>query len=351
MIGFKEGWLQNAIASNPELVIAPCRQAGLTDERWVCWAREVQIRSAGSVDVLLLSESGRIGIVETKLAYNPEARRAVVAQALEYAISLPLVDKSDLPEIPKTDGAVALIDWEDVQEKLQEPLVIIAGDQLDPRVIKLSNAILGKHVIHGWELALVEVAVYEKGIDGKKEHLVAPHLSGAVKVEQRQVLKVVIDEKRTQVEVETAGLATENRQKWDEERFFSVAVGSAIPIRNFANNLRELQNRFSPDVSFDFGTSKDGAVVLKRRGKAILEFRLDGRISFRPDRFVDALGQDCGLDYRSKLDALFPVEMQQTIPVIRTFSSQSTDQLLNILCEVLTRTGSEAANSQTAPVS
>jgi hypothetical protein len=72
-LGFKEKWLQHAIMQNPELVLAPCREAGLIrhEERWLCWAKEVSLPDVGSIDILLVSDSGRIGIVETKLAYNP----------------------------------------------------------------------------------------------------------------------------------------------------------------------------------------------------------------------------------------------------------------------------------------
>jgi hypothetical protein len=89
-VGFKEEWLQKAIEKNPELVLAPRRAGGLVedDERWVFWKKERSV-GVGNLDVLLLSESGRIGIVETKLAYNPEARREVLAQLLEYALYLP----------------------------------------------------------------------------------------------------------------------------------------------------------------------------------------------------------------------------------------------------------------------
>jgi len=39
--------------------------------------------------VLLVSESGRVAIVETKLSYNREGRRSVLAQLLDYAVHLP----------------------------------------------------------------------------------------------------------------------------------------------------------------------------------------------------------------------------------------------------------------------
>jgi hypothetical protein len=81
--GFKEGWLQAAIAADPEIVIGACAEAELTeDETWYLWSTNVTI-GTGAIDVLLLSESGRVGIVETKLSYNPENRRTVLAQVMD----------------------------------------------------------------------------------------------------------------------------------------------------------------------------------------------------------------------------------------------------------------------------
>src|SRR5262245_4713108 len=49
--------------------------------------REVQLGS-GVADLVALEPSGRLAIIEVKLAKNAEARRAVVAQVLAYAAYL-----------------------------------------------------------------------------------------------------------------------------------------------------------------------------------------------------------------------------------------------------------------------
>jgi hypothetical protein len=97
----QESWFRDSIAANPELVIAPCREARLVpfDERWFWWKTEFAI-DTGSIDVLLLSSYGRIGIVETKLSYNPQARREVVAQLMDYALALKESSFEGLPPIP-----------------------------------------------------------------------------------------------------------------------------------------------------------------------------------------------------------------------------------------------------------
>ena len=86
-LGLKEAWLRDAIFETPELVIGPCRAAGLTEDDWYPWAREFRVE-VGKIDVLLLSSEGRVAVVETKLAGNPELRRRVLAQALDYLAHL-----------------------------------------------------------------------------------------------------------------------------------------------------------------------------------------------------------------------------------------------------------------------
>lgn len=136
-VGFKEQWLQDAIVTDPELVLAPCREARLIDENeaWTFWGKEVYAKGIGNIDVMLVSESGRVAIVEAKLAHNSEARREVVAQVLEYAINLSSVV---FPKAPKVGGTQLY--QEDIQKKIREPPLIIAGDLLDPRAVNLSRA-------------------------------------------------------------------------------------------------------------------------------------------------------------------------------------------------------------------
>src|SRR5262245_44307579 len=78
-LGLKEAWFRDAIFESPELVTGPCRAAGLTDDEWYPWRKEFHT-DVGPIDVLLLSSQGRVAVVETKLASNPELRRRVLAQ-------------------------------------------------------------------------------------------------------------------------------------------------------------------------------------------------------------------------------------------------------------------------------
>src|SRR5947209_9441331 len=55
--------------------------------RLIVLGREVQLGS-GRADLIAIEPSGRLAIIEIKLARNAEARRAVIAQVLAYAAYL-----------------------------------------------------------------------------------------------------------------------------------------------------------------------------------------------------------------------------------------------------------------------
>ena len=73
----------------------------------------------GSVDNLFITPEGNLVMVEVKLWANPEARRKVVAQALEYATALFRLDyieleaavmKADFDEAERPERLYSLVD-------------------------------------------------------------------------------------------------------------------------------------------------------------------------------------------------------------------------------------------------
>lgn len=341
-VGFKENWLQHAIANNPELVLAACRAGGLTtDERWKFWAKEVPAGDAGSIDLLLISESGRVGIVETKLAYNPGARREVVAQVLEYAINLSsIVEK--LPKIPIREDGKPFVDKDEVLYRIQDGdyLLIIAGDKLDSRAVKLSDALLGKHLLRAWDLALVEVAVFEhKAASGQKTHLLVPHIQGSIIPVRRQVVKISIQGDRTRIEVTPATPAAV--AGWDEEKFFKEVETSRVsaPVRQFAEELRLMPNEY-PSVSLAFGRGQTATLTVRRDGQGILTLypNVPGFLDFNKPAFTRALGPERAEHYLRQLQAMFPEEMKKDYVRVKLQAdtiSQVLDQTLKLLREVL----------------
>jgi hypothetical protein len=332
LVGFDEGWLQNAIGNDPELVVAPCRQAGLTDERWWFWAREFEVE-VGAIDILLISESGRVGVVETKLAYNPEGRRSVLAQLLDYAVHLGEVEPSDLPELP----ADLRMSKEEVGRRILDDrdfLLIVAGDELNARAVKLGRTLLGDHLMNQWELALVEVSVFRRvGAVGSPEHLLVPHIRGAIETELRQIVKVTVEGDRSRVVVERVEpvSSSESATQWNEDSFL-VALDQAPQMqaaKNLGTSLKELE-RTHPGTHVRWGTGKGASALLKRNGRTLIEIYVGwGHVVFAKDPATldAALGKTAARLWLDGLQQLLPEQMKMTKPTVRGSEPRLSDVL------------------------
>jgi len=78
-----EGWIQDWLISHPELIPLQEIEPGIAD-KIIPIGKEIST-SAGSIDNLYITDTGIPVIVETKLWRNPQARRQVVGQILDYA--------------------------------------------------------------------------------------------------------------------------------------------------------------------------------------------------------------------------------------------------------------------------
>ena len=82
---FDEGTIRDLVHGQPEVL-----PVGEIEPDWagsVSLGVEIQTK-AGRIDVLLVNEQGRLTIVETKLFKNPEGKRDVFAQVIDYAAAL-----------------------------------------------------------------------------------------------------------------------------------------------------------------------------------------------------------------------------------------------------------------------
>jgi hypothetical protein len=94
---YDEKWLQRLLFEHPALVPLEEVEHGAGDVVMLC--RELPLaRASGAVslDLLGVTRSGRLVLIECKLWRNPQARREVVAQILEYASLLKGWSHADL---------------------------------------------------------------------------------------------------------------------------------------------------------------------------------------------------------------------------------------------------------------
>lgn len=284
----QESWFRDAIFANPELVIGPCRMAGRvsSDEAWVPWRVEANFGS-GPIDVLLVSSHGRIGIVETKLSYNPQKRREVVAQVLDYALSVQEADREDLPDLPHVPNAPL---EEDLIECLNSGrfLLIIAGDALDPRALRLSQSMLARHLTSEWDLAMVDLNVYRSAHDDDQLFMV-PELLGTVQSELRQVVRVIVEGESPRARVVVDKFVSDEdhvsrgNKLQSVEDFFS-AVEKSVPMqlavaREFVARMQQMAQRGSGILSFGLQPSSANLYHASPTGpRRFLSLRTDGRI-------------------------------------------------------------------------
>ena len=88
--GYDEAWLQDLLDRNP--AILPVQQIESEFRQLISVCRELPLifggGRTGSLDNLFVTPTGGLVIVETKLWNNPEAKRAAVAQVMEYAAAV-----------------------------------------------------------------------------------------------------------------------------------------------------------------------------------------------------------------------------------------------------------------------
>lgn len=172
---YDEGWLQNLIQSHPALLPVSEIEPGLFPVIPICMELPVP---SGSIDNLMLTPDGGVVVVETKLWRNPQARREVVGQVLDYAKDLSGFSYEDLERAvgsalkqrgvrlidlvsaaaPGVDE-VRFIDAVSRNLSLGRFLLIIAGDGIQAGA-ELLAAFVQRHVGLHFTLSLVEMSLW-----------------------------------------------------------------------------------------------------------------------------------------------------------------------------------------------
>ena len=87
---YDEAWLQGLLHQNPAILPIDQIEPGFGSPVAVC--RELPLEfgagRSGALDNFMVTREGRLVLVEAKLWRNPEARRSVVAQAMEYSAAV-----------------------------------------------------------------------------------------------------------------------------------------------------------------------------------------------------------------------------------------------------------------------
>jgi len=201
---FDEKWLQEVLFENIDLIKAA--DPAYDRIRIIPLCRELSLNDGFRnlfLDILAVTETGKLVLIECKLWKNPQARREVLAQTLEYASLMQKLSYSDLAaklkkHIPSGSSDPIAYLFNEKQINFDEGLLIdrivenmrrgnfhliIAGDGIRGDLANLVNS----SVMSGMtaELTLLEIAVHQNQTG---EILLSPSVPSETETITRTVL-------------------------------------------------------------------------------------------------------------------------------------------------------------------
>jgi len=201
---YDEAWLQALLYDHPELL--PCGSLDPAFEDMVAVAREMPTER-GPADVVLMNENGRVAIVECKLWRNPQARREVVAQVMDYARAMSGWSTEHFEKQMAASGVSrartfrllfggkgrqfdesAFLDGLADTLSRGRLLLLLAGDGIRREAHELAESV-GSAPQLGFHLALVEIGLYRTSNRKNDTLLVVPE----VVTRTREVTRAVVE--------------------------------------------------------------------------------------------------------------------------------------------------------------
>jgi len=207
---FDENWIQTLLINHPDIL--PIDKIEPVFFPLIPIGREVPTNT-GIIDNLYISQQGYPVIVETKLWRNPDARRDVFAQSIDYAVSLSKWQFQELDQWTRrytnTFGdSLGLIEW--IEEYLHESLdvdtiyfeenvcknlrigrflILLVGDRIRSSVVDLMGHF--NDVPHlAFNIALVELHCYKESENKTWPLFVVPTIKAQTKIVERTIVQV-----------------------------------------------------------------------------------------------------------------------------------------------------------------
>lgn len=255
---YNEDWLQDIIFNNAELL--PINEVDPIFGILIPVCREIQT-PVGPLDNLFINKLGMLTLVECKLWRNPEARRKVVGQILDYAQAFSKWTYEDLLAavqstlksndnvlynlVLKKDSSIKENNFIDnVTRNLQKGrfLLLIVGDGIRESVENISS-FLQEHAQLNFTFALVEQRIFKLPPSLGEGLLVQPRvLAKTVEIERAVIRiegnKILVDSPAAEKTVsQNIG---KRRGNITEQVFYE---GLAIITPDLPNELREFFER------------------------------------------------------------------------------------------------------------
>lgn len=253
---FKEDWIQTLIFDEPSAL--PITEIDPAFAPLLPIGREVAT-TAGPIDALYVSPDGAITVVEAKLWRNPQSRREVVGQIIDYATALAEWGYDDLDRATRTHTGSSLWDVvatstsmgsegsfvDTVARNLRKGrfLLLVVGDGIREEVERMARYVQVAPQLQ-FSLALVELRVY--GNPEGANRLVVP----SVVARSEEVVRAVVDvdiapEATVSVDVSVPAEASTTRGGVLSSEQFFEELASAVPpdlVKFAADFMRRFEN-------------------------------------------------------------------------------------------------------------
>jgi len=299
----EEAKLQDYLEKYPSLIPLGEIVEGASD--LLCIGREVGVPS-GAIDLLFIDKEGLLTIVETKLAKNPEARRTVIGQIIEYVsyISEWTTDKvcevADAYLESSVDEAMQKVagddfSADDFRNNIEQNLrggkirLLIAVDELvEP--LRATVTFLNKN--SNFDILLLQVSSFEEKAG---EKVLIPSLFGYKPPPPSSL-----------------------RKKWDEKRFFADIKGKCEKlIVDAVTELYEFTKSNADEISWGTG-AYEGSFTFRRTryGKKVSIFAVysSGEIQFNFGNMKDnGLEEETLESFRAKLNEIPDVKLPKEV--------------------------------------
>lgn len=272
----QETWLQKLLQDHPQIL--PVDEIEPIFSPLVAIGREISTE-VGPIDNLFISKSGYLVLVKTKLWRNSEAKREVIAQAIDYGSALAKWSFQKLDDVSKSKngkGIIDLIQSEfdlDTEElptddfiarnlRLGRFLILVVSDKIRESLVDMLNFV-NRYPQLATNVGLIEMQCYE--MPGfSKDILVIPSIVARTEIIERSIVQVNITPNvEHQIVVEQEKFKEERRQgrtPLSEEAFWELLVQKSPD---------SMQN-----VRFIVDQYKDNSNVLQKMRQSAISFRL-----------------------------------------------------------------------------
>lgn len=222
--------------------------------------------SVGPIDALFISPQGGITIVEAKLWRNPQARREVVGQIIDYATALSTWTYEELDQVCRQATSRSL--WQTVASAHDEPtgqdearfvdavarnlrygrfLLLVVGDGIREEVERMASYVQDAPRLQ-FHLALVELGIYDSD-DGEVRTIVPSVVARTAEI-TRAVVRVDVAE-HTNVGVDVSVPVDDSprsRRTLTMEQFFAEMTERTDPAT--VRFYRDILDEFDVDDRF-----------------------------------------------------------------------------------------------------